>query len=1712
MVIVACIGSLLFLSQKAIGVLFNFEAKNFTITGSSFAINCPEDITAYVDETCEVQILLELPESTCAITSISYAIDGGPVIVIPIGSLGPISIGSFPPDTFNVVWTVIDNCEPPTNRICTQTIFIQDTISPIIICPNDISIGNSSDGRRNALISIPQPDVSDNCSILLIENDFNNTDDASDTYQFGTTVVIWTVTDIHGNTSSCIMNVIVFDNTKPILTCPNTLRSACVTNEIYKHYSDYIAAGGSAMDETAVDTSTFAWVEDIDTTFSCPDTIIRKYTIGDTNGNFDTCTQLLIVYDTIAPTVICKDITVNLDENGQVTIAADSLDNGSFDNCNGDLIFTSNFTLFFGCNDIISGSTQIEAILKVTDQCGNSATCISTITVMDLILPTINCPPILNSDNDNNQCYASGISLGTPITNDNCGVAITQPTFLGITVTYDTEFPVGSNDVVWTVTDAGGNTATCVQNVIVRDNESPIISCPNSITANTTDGLCSAIVNYTTPIGTDNCSGANTTQTSGLPSGSTFPIGVTTNTFVVTANNGQTSSCSFTVTVVDNQPPTITCTTNITTNTDPNLCSAIVNYTTPSGNDNCSGATTTQTSGLPSGSTFPIGVTTNIFVVTSNNGQTASCSFTVTVLDNQPPSISCPTNITTNNNPNLCSAIVNYITPVGTDNCPGVTTSQTSGLANGSTFPVGIMTNTFLATDKNGLTASCAFTLTVVDNQPPSISCPNNITVALSNSCQLVVPNLSSSVTVSDNCGVTTVTQSPISGTVIPSSHNQTHPITFTVTDAAGLTSTCNTVITSIDNVGPDIVCEGFRVLSISDFPEVPASSFVISAVDNCGGLLTYSARRMGNLCGSNTPDDFGNYVNFCCDDVNDTIMVVVRVTDSRGNFTDCMNRVAVQDKLAPNVIVGSLPDISVSCAYLLNLNDLSAFGTIVPQGTTRKNIVINDPNNPFYPTGIAGQDGEYTDNCPGATVSVTSRNLLTMCNTGQIKRDFLITDLGGNTATYTQTIHVIDVNKFNINDITWPPANVNYNNCNDNNPSINITGQPILKTDNCNLAGAAYVDQVFSNPNNCGFIKRTWTVLDWCQYQTNNPGGPGKWTFVQSIMITNTVAPVIDAKVCRDTMICTGNGCDATVTFNASGSDDCLPVSIVWTYKIDLDNNGSIDANGIGNTITRKYNIGKHKITWEAKDKCGNISTCSSLFTIRDCKSPSAVALNGLALSLLPPLGQASIKAKDFNKSSSDNCTPAPQLKYSFSADVNDNIRNFNCDSLGQRRIEFWVTDLAGNQSKAITYIIVQDNIDICGLGNKVNIKGQVYTEEKVKISDTKVSIDGGETDDYLMTNVDGQYYFTDLAKYNNYELLPVKDTDHSQGITTLDLVLIQRHILGIKQLDSPYKMIAADVNNSHNITAADLVELRKLILGVQSKFSKNTSWRFVDATYAFSDNSNPWPFAERLNYEELSTSMEHSDFIAVKIGDVNGTVSQNIQGQTVSRNNNKLNLYFDEYDVKANEIITIPIMAENLSNYIGMQWTIELSTDMEYMGFESVDLPLGNDHMALVEKNGRKYLTLSYDEQSGITLPEGSVLFNIICRPIRNSKISELLWMNDAVTTSEAYPIEEVPSSIGLSSRNIKTETNSFFMQNHPNPFKDETIIQFSLSEKSPVVLSIFDASGSMVSKSNDIYNAGNHTLVLTEKQLGSKYGVFFCKIKTKNLEQIIKILRIE
>ena len=170
--------------------------------------------------------------------------------------------------------------------------------------------------------------------------------------------------------------------------------------------------------------------------------------------------------------------------------------------------------------------------------------------------------------------------------------------------------------------------------------------------------------------------------------------------------------------------------------------------------------------------------------------------------------------------------------------------------------------------------------------------------------------------------------------------------------------------------------------------------------------------------------------------------------------------------------------------------------------------------------------------------------------------------------------------------------------------------------------------------------------------------------------------------------------------------------------------------------------------------------------------------------------------------------------------------------------------------------------------------IEGFVKTEYGDPIRGVSLSLIGATTIQ-ITADTTGYYRFEDVLEGQDYTLVAEKDIGDVNGATTFDLILMQKHILDIQLLDSPYKIIAADVNHSDIVSTFDLLRLRKLILGVTSELENNTSWRFVAADYVFSNPLMPLDedFPEMIPINALPDDTV-INITGIKIGDVNNTV----------------------------------------------------------------------------------------------------------------------------------------------------------------------------------------------------------------------------------------------
>lgn len=904
---------------------------------------------------------------------------------------------------------------------------------------------------------------------------------------------------------------------------------------------------------------------------------------------------------------------------------------------------------------------------------------------------------------------------------------------------------------------------------------------------------------------------------------------------------------------------------------------------------------------------------------------------------------------------------------------------------------------------------------------------------------------------------------------------NDTTWIVYTVTDACGNQTMCFTEVVVDDTEAPSPVCEGFTVISLDEigWADLFAESVDDHSYDNCA-IDRFEVRRASTPCGFSEDLTFGEKINFCCADIpNNPIRVTMRVYDVTGNFNDCVVNVTVQDKIAP-VIHTCVPDIQLECGQ-----------------------------DPFDMTVTGGADLLVaTDNCD---LTITSRptGSISNCGEGTIRRIWTVTDQAGRTDQCTQTITVVNTTPFGANDIVWP-ENMSLDGCNAVGLSPeDIDSKPILSNRDCSLISMSYDDEEFLNtPDVCVKLLRHWVIVNECGGTSQNPA---LYEYTQKIEINNTVAPVF-VSGCNNQQVSPLPGhCEASVTVDVEATDDCAATSIRYAYTIDADNNGSIDINGTTKTFTRVLPAGTHRVTFTATDICGNDATCSFLVSIADDKAPTPIC-HGEVTWGIDEHGTAEVWASDFNLKSTDDCSDDDLLIYSFNQQGTMPAMTFDCSDLNDGvgtaiDLEMYVIDPDGNFSFCVVTLNLQDNQNHCpDTGSRSAIGGYVRTATGEGIEDIEVDLMNltDTKEDMDMTEEEGAYMFDAVDYYDRYELAPRKNDDTDNGLSTLDLVLIQRHIIGIKQLEDPTHFVAADINNSKSITGADVVELRKVILGKQIVFNDNTSWRFVDSRHDWDAINYPYDFPEKINLDDLYIQKMDADFTGIKIGDVNNSANVDLEGRAAP-----MTLYLDNQAYSKGDIVRVDLHAETAQEILGMQMALELD-GLTYVGVEG----LSADNVSTAGSS----MALSIDAAAGMEIGVGSSIVTIVLQATADGTTAESITMSDHGLSAEAYTMNAEVMTIDLQVRGSVISTDEVVLQqNQPNPWGQATSITYRIPSDSDVVLSFYDVSGRLLLQDKSYQVAGLHTMGITKDQLGAS-GVIYYRLEAAGRSLTKKMILID
>ncbi len=711
----------------------------------------------------------------------------------------------------------------------------------------------------------------------------------------------------------------------------------------------------------------------------------------------------------------------------------------------------------------------------------------------------------------------------------------------------------------------------------------------------------------------------------------------------------------------------------------------------------------------------------------------------------------------------------------------------------------------------------------------------------------------------------------------------------YIISDACGNSDTCTAFITVVDKNVPIAICDQYTKVSLSSNGSARLNAITIDdgSFDNCQ-IATLKVAKMTDSCGG-SPLVFGDFVNYCCAEANTSVMTILRVTDNFGNSNSCMVEVQVQDKIVP--VIHCPSNLTISCKNPVDTSTLFKYGTIASGQSNVKPINIFDEFN----NGVAGYDGYFTDNCDAQITTLFKDS--TKCHQGAIIRTFWATDKNNNSAVCRQTILVKDPLPFSSSHITWPNSVAEINGCDETAATIQAAGQPIFSNVNCATVAATFEDKLFFNTDGlCLKILREWTVIDWCQFDATS--GYGKWVKNQTIKINNLTPPQF-ANTCKDTTFClyTQNCSADKFTFLPSATDDCTEVQdIRGEWKVDINNDGTIDSTGNKRLLEVYLREGKHKVYYTIIDKCYNKTTCSFIVNAVDCKKPTPYCVSQLTTVLMPNTGSLLIKAQSFDLASFDNCTDKNKLKFSFTESIKDSTKLVTCDDISNGvsdtlNLKMWVIDLAGNKEYCNIDLILFDNSDVCQDKNlTASVSGQVLAPDltkKIPGVEVNITAKNGDYSAKKYSDAQGTYTASGFPGNMLYTIRPIKNDSVAEGLSTLDVILIQRHILGSMKFNDPYKIIAADVDGNKKVSVSDLVVLRKIILGASSSLPKNRNcYTFVPKDYKFLDTNVPFPYPDTLHFNYLSIiEKNYGNFVGIKIGDVNNTIGNNANGIAENR-----------------------------------------------------------------------------------------------------------------------------------------------------------------------------------------------------------------------------------
>ncbi len=952
--------------------------------------------------------------------------------------------------------------------------------------------------------------------------------------------------------------------------------------------------------------------------------------------------------------------------------------------------------------------------------------------------------------------------------------------------------------------------------------------------------------------------------------------------------------------------------------------------------------------------------------------------------------------------------------------------------------------------------------------------------------------------------------------------------------------------------------------LDNNGFAKVTAEDVDEGSWDNCqlDSLLVSRLIETGDDCvrlDESFYTDWEPEVYFSCCDLKDSIEVVLRAVDWKGNESRCWMNVILEDKIAPLCMPPA--DAIVDCDSFGRGFDFEDIPSLQSQFGLARGI----------------------DACSDLIIEeLPLEKDLYGCGFGDIIRSFRITDSAGNVSggDCEQKITILPVHNY---DIKFPKDYTT-----DCLESFSPDSLEVYSRGCDLLAIEAVDDKLINGGENCFKIFRKHRVINWCEYngidepiiiprdvdcdtfpgandiwvlvrpdslgtkvfldstsseldsipvrdsinincfdQYANPWGywvdsdtvpefasRGFWEYTQIIKVSDQIPPVIFVD---DTVSYCINepDCSANVFVSFSIIDECVEGNItIHTFFEGISDEFEEFSEDPWSLVGRypKYQMvgvipeGNYRVEIVADDQCGNESTISYFLEVVDCSPPGLLCRDGLVAELVPleegtdidgdgdeDLGAIEVWVSDLLASESiDECSGPVQFSINREGEIpniDQKALMLTCDDGDLLNVEVYAWDGADNPFNTQpdgteggpnydfcrTFIRIQNNAGaFCNPGAFVEVAGLIQDPSGAPISNSMVQLSGNDPS-YQMSNDNGEFYFPQIGIGHDYSFIPSKEDDLLKGVSTLDIIYITKHILGVKPFDSPYQFLAADINQSSSVSTYDAILLRKAILRLDTEVNKMAGWRFVDAQVDFADQDNPWEAyqASVININNLDVDRYDLRFVGIKMGDVSSVSGL----RSAPYSADALHLLGQNRFLQKGETQVLQFNLEEIAEIEGLQMAFSLDPDFVAAYDLKSSASIGREFI----QQDRNHFVVSWDRYSA----SNDISFNSIIEVVLTAK--EATWTSNAIRVNPVILQSEVYSEEGVHDLQLKwldnqiADLSNWSAKVFPNPFRDQVNITIHSIAASPMDIEIIDVAGKAFYAQKVSLSKGEQTIEL-------------------------------